>query len=284
MISNIRWTALALATLILCPLSAAAIGTVTHGDVTFGYTNDFNTTRGDTVDTQFTGAAAGDLTWESWWFFRVSGDSRETAFGTPDAEDYSLRGGSVGRLDWTDPGGAGLFSAALAFEVRDTGVDSGLLFQNMTVQNTVLAPLTIDIFHFSDLDLSATFGGDSASVIANPDGIEISVTDGTNFAPLMGYGADAYEITAYNRVLRDLTDNNGDNLDNSGDGFGPGDFTAAFQWSVTLGIGESASFLTQFGSNTPLADPSTSPVPEPSTAFLFALGLLGLASVGRQRG
>ena len=27
--------------MIVCPLPAAAIGTVTHGDVTFGYTNDF---------------------------------------------------------------------------------------------------------------------------------------------------------------------------------------------------------------------------------------------------
>lgn len=116
---------LVLILLVVAPLSASAIGTVSHGDVTFGYTNDFNSSLRNTVDTQFTGAAAGDLTWESWWFFRVAGDSRETAFGNPDAEDYSLYGGSVGRLDWNDPGGAGLFSAALAFEVRDTGVDSG---------------------------------------------------------------------------------------------------------------------------------------------------------------
>ena len=60
----------ALTTLIVClvllgPASAQAIGSATDGDVTFGYTNNFTTTSGNTVDTQFVGAATGDLTWES---------------------------------------------------------------------------------------------------------------------------------------------------------------------------------------------------------------------------
>lgn len=269
------WKALATASVlaIALPWSAAAIGTVTDGDVTFGYTNDFATSRGNTVDTAFTGASPGDMTWESWWFFRVAGDRSETAFGAPDIENYSLYGGRVGQLDWSDPGGAGLFSAVLAFEVRDTGVDQGLLFQGLTIANTGAAPLTIDLFHYSDLDLATSFGGDSASVIPNPDGIELSLTDGTNFAPIIGYDADAYQISAYNGVLRDLTDTNRDDLDNSGDGFGPGDVTVAFQWSATIGVGESLQFLTQFGSDTPLAPPSTSPIPEPGTALLTGLGL-----------
>ena len=278
--SILDWKVLAMtaAITVACPLSAAAIGTVTDGDVTFGYTNDFGTSRGNTVDTAFTGAAPGDLTWESWWFFRVAGDRSESAFGTPDIENYSLHGGTVGQLDWNDPGGAGLFSAALAFEVRDTGVDQGLLFQRLSIVNTGAAPLTIDLFHYSDLDLAASFGGDSASLIPNPDGFEISVTDGTHFAPIIGYDATAYQVSAYNGVLRDLTDNNRDDLDNSGDGFGPGDVTVAFQWSATVGVGESLDFLTQFGSDTPLASPSTSLIPEPGSALLTGLGLMLLGA------
>lgn len=42
--------------------------------------------------------------------------SRETAFGIPNAESYT---GSVGRLDFYDPGGAGRFYAILNFEVFD---------------------------------------------------------------------------------------------------------------------------------------------------------------------
>lgn len=270
------WTnlcALALVLAVLCPGSAWAIGTVTDGDVTFGYTNDFNTSRGNTVDTQFVGAAAGDLTWESWWFFRVSGDGRETAFAAPDSEAYT---GSVGTLDWNDPGGAGLFSAMLAFEVIDTGVDMGNLFQNLFVTNTSGADLTIDIFHYSDLDLAGTFNGDSAVLAANPGGIEINVSGGANTAPLIGYGATAYQVTPWRTLLRDLTDNNVDNLDNSGLSFGPDDFTGGFQWSTTIASGSTESFLTQFGSDAPLLPRSASVIPEPSSALLAGLGLIAL--------
>lgn len=272
-----RSVLVALAVLLAWPGTALAIGTVTDGDVSFGYINDFSTSRGNTVDTDFTGAAAGDLTWESWWFFRVAGDSRETAFGTPDAEDYSLYGGRVGRLDWNDPGGAGDFAASLAFEVMDTGVDQGVLFQNLSIVNTGTSVLDIDIFHYTDLDLATSFGGDSATLQPHPDGLLIQVTDGTNFAPIIGYGADAYQVGGYNALLRDLTDNNRDDLDNTGDGFGPGDYTGAFQWSASIGVGSSLDFLTQFGSDSPLQDPSTSVVPEPGAALLLALGLAALA-------
>lgn len=73
----------------LVPSYASAIGFITDGDVTFEYTADFDTARRDTVDIAFTGAGTGDMAFESWWFFRVQGDSLETALGTPDFEDYT---------------------------------------------------------------------------------------------------------------------------------------------------------------------------------------------------
>ena len=123
-----------------------------------------------------------------------------------------------------------------------------------------------------------------ASMIPNPDGLEISITDGINFAPIIGYDATAYQISAYNGVLRDLTDNNLDDLGNSGDGFGPGDVTVAFQWSVTIGVGESMNFLSQFGSDTPLAPPTASLIPEPGTTLLMGLGLALLSARRRLAG
>ena len=277
--SRTRILALVIMAALLCPLSASAIGTITDGDVTFGYTNDFNTSRGNTVDTQFVGAAAGDLTWESWWFFRVSGDGRETAFGTPDLENYS---GSVGQIDWIDPGGSGLFSASLAFEVIDTGLDMGNLFQNLSVTNTSGASLTIDIFHYSDLDLAGTFNGDSAILATNPDGIEIGVSDGADYAPLIGYGATAYQVTAWRTLLRDLTDNNVDNFDNTGLPFASDDFTGGFQWSTTVAAGSTETFLTQFASNAPLLPRGASVIPEPSSAVLSGLGLIWLGLRARR--
>lgn len=274
------WKALVLASSIaMSPLSAAAIGNITAGGVTFGYTNNFTTGASNTVDVAFTGAGTGDMAFESWWFYRVSGGSRESAFGNPDLELYS---GSFGRLDWNDVAGTGLFSAALTFEVFDTGTNQGNLFQNMRVYNTSGADLTIDVFHYSDFDLGGTAGNDRATVGSNPDGIQINLTDPTQTAPVIGYGANAYQVTQYAQLLAELTDTGVDNLTSGAPPSGNRDMTVGFQWSVTIAAGSYRDFMTQFGSNAPLLDPTVTVVPEPGTAILMGLGLLLLAVPPRE--
>ena len=269
------WKALVLASMTaMSPLSAAAIGSVTAADVTFGYTNNFTTSSTDTVDVAFTGAGTGDMAFESWWFYRVSGGSQESAFANPDIELYS---GSVGRLDWVNPAGSGLFSASLSFEVFDSGANQGNLFQNLRIQNTSGSDLTIDIFHYSDLDLGGTAGNDRAALGSNPDGIQINLRDTTQTAPIVGYGANAYRVTQYAQLLQDLTDVGVDDLANTGLPLNNRDVTVGFQWSVTIAAGSARDFMTQFGSNAPLLDPTVTAIPEPGTAILMGLGLLMLA-------
>lgn len=269
----VRQKALVMGLVLTAPLSAAAIGSVSAGDVTFGYTNNFATSSGATVDVQFTGSSAGDMAYDSWWFYRVSGGSFESAFANPDLELYS---GAVGSLVWNDPAATGQFSAALSFEVIDPGT-GGNLFQNMRITNTSGSSLTIDIFHYTDLDLDGNSGGDAASLGSSPDGILINQSDGTHTAPLIGYGADAYRVTQYRQLLQDLTDNNVDDLNNSGLPINNRDVTVGFQWSVTIGAGSHADFMTQFASNAPLLPSTVTVVPEPGTAILLGLGLLMLA-------
>lgn len=269
------WKALVLSSLVATtPLAASAIGNVTNGDVTFGYTNDFTTTTNNTVDVAFTGAGTGDMAFESWWFYRVSGGSRESAFANPDIELYS---GAVGGLVWNDPAATGQFSAALSFEVIDSGTNRGNLFQNLRITNTTAAPLTIDIFHYSDLDLGGTASNDRAALGTNPDGIQINLSDPSQTAPIVGYGANAYRVSQYAQILADLTDTGVDDFANTGLPLNNRDVTVGFQWTVTIGVGEYRDFLTQFGSNAPLLDPSVTVVPEPGTAILMGLGLLVLA-------
>lgn len=269
------WKALVLSSLVATtPLAASAIGNVTNGDVTFGYTNDFTTTTNNTVDVAFTGAGTGDMAFESWWFYRVSGGSLESAFANPDIELYS---GAVGGLVWNDPAATGQFSAALSFEVIDSGTNRGNLFQNLRITNTTAAPLTIDIFHYSDLDLGGTAGNDRAALGTNPDGIQINLSDSSQTAPIVGYGANAYRVSQYAQILADLTDTGVDDFANTGLPLNNRDITVGFQWTVTIGVGEYRDFLTQFGSNAPLLDPSVTVVPEPGTAILMGLGLLVLA-------
>jgi len=119
---------------------------------------------------------------------------------------------------------------------------------------------------------------------ANPDGIEIDVSDGADSAPMIGYGATAYQVTPWRTLLRDLTDGNVDDFDDSGQPFGPADFTGGFQWSTTITPGSTESFLTQFASNAPRLPRGASAIPEPSSALLAGLGFLVLGLRSRPDG
>ncbi len=69
-----------------------------------------------------------------------------------------------------------------------------------------------------------------------------------------------------------LTDNSITNLNNTGLPFGPGDFTGAFQWTVTLAPGEAF---------TATASMTVTYIPAPSALALLGLG--GLIGCGRRR-
>ena len=60
------------------------------------------------------------------------------------------------------------------------------------------------------------------------------------------------------------------------------DFTGAFQWTRTIGLGSSEDFLVQFGSDAAPQALETSVVPETAPGLLVLLGLMGLASCGRK--
>ncbi|MBC8188566.1 MAG: hypothetical protein H8E78_10260 [Proteobacteria bacterium] len=101
---------------------------------------------------------------------------------------------------------------------------------------------------------------------ANPDGIEIDVSDGADSAPMIGHGATAYQVTPWRTLLRDLTDGNVDDFDDSGLPFGPADFTGGFQWSTTITPGSAQFFLTQFASSAALLPRGASAIAEPRAA------------------
>lgn len=271
------WKAALFLAAAIAPTSASAIGSVTNGGVTWAYTNDFATTGSDTVDVSLTGASGADMAYESWWFFRVSGGTFETAFANPDIELYN---GSVGALGFANPTGSGLFSAVLSFEVFDNGA-GGNLFQNLRINNTSGAPLTIDVFHYSDFDLAGSSGNDAVTQGTNASGILLNQSDGADTAPVIGYGANSFRVSRYSQMLTDLTDNGLTNFSNNGLPLTNRDVTVGFQWSVTIAAGSQRDFLTQFGSNAALLSQTVTVVPEPGTAVLMGLGLLLMATPPR---
>lgn len=279
--SRIRSIGLIACVLLLAPLPSWAIGSITDGDVTFAYPTSFNSSAGNTVNANFNVETAGDHLYETWWFYRVSGATGESALRAPDLETYS---GNYALLEWTDVDGTGRFDATLELAVFDPGT-GGQLFQELTVQNVTATPLTLDIFHYADFDAGGTWQNESATLVSAGPDIEMAISDGSTLdqVPWIGYGADAFEVTTWNALLGDLTDGATTNLANGGLPYGPGDFTGAFQWvAEVLAPGETRSFLTQFGTNAPLAPPSIMPTPEAETGLLMFIGLAGLAYQARR--
>lgn len=229
--------------------TAFAQGTITDGAATFVRTSTpFDATPTGNL-TGVSATSTQDHLFETGWYFRVSGDTREFFFPAPSTQNYAA---NTSTLDWTDVAARGLFSAREVSVVTNLSGPSGRVEQTMTITNLSQSnPLVIDIFHMLDYDVQPTAGNDSATQIGPT---RIGLTDpGGVTGEYVGVGASAFMVRAFSgtdlgAVLDDSTVTN---LDNSGLPFGPGDYTSAMQWaSQTIAPSASASFVVQFSINT----------------------------------
>jgi hypothetical protein len=204
------------------------------------------------------------------WFWRVNGvDTREFQFSS--AAGFGFTETSVGNLgtrSWTGLGG-GAFNALQSITLTD-GANPGeaVLVQTMTITNTSASALSIDLFHHSDIDLNGSFGTDSAVLSASDT---MSISDGPQGIVWQGVNANAYQVMPFNQLAPLLTNASINNLNNTGLPFGPADFTGAFQWSLNIEAGGSATITSIY----------TATIPAPGALAL--LGVAGLMSVRRRR-
>jgi len=276
------YTALVLAMLVGAS-SSLALGTISDGAVAFSYVTFHDGSVGFSSETDFTGAGSGDQTYESWWFYRVSGDTQESGLLAPDSESYV---GDLATLSWSDVDARGLFDAVLQVGILDGGGGSGNLLQRLIVTNTSGASLGLDVFHLTDFDVSGTFNDDNAVLSGSGADLSITVSDASTADTIefIGYGATDYQVADYPILVDGLTDALPMDLDNTGLPFINADFSGAFQWSsVSIADGESASFMSQFAVNTSLAPPGAMPIPEPRTGALLGIGLITLALLRERR-
>lgn len=247
-------------------LAAAALaqpgtgGSITSNNASYTQGNvptSATTPSGPTLGS-FTIGGAGNPNhyFESWWWGRVASDTRELALANASASNW---GGSSGVVNFdTLPSQYG--RVALTYQVLGFGT-GGTLIESATLINTTSAPITWNLFHYLDLDLGGTSGGDSAT-LNGPNSIRVS--DGPWIANYEGSGT--YEVGAFPGVRNLLTDADIDNFTSSGLPFGPADWSGGYQWSITLQPSESATFTV-----------STTIIPAPATGLLLALGGLGMA-------
>lgn len=262
---------------------ACSAGTITSGTALYNSGAVPSAQNGNpNVDFKLHGATSIDHLVSNWWFYRV-GTERERPFGS-----YSktpANNGSISTLE-SSPSGNSLrfnitesnntgtrFTAVLAYTM--TGAPNGAWAQiemSLQINNPRATSLTATFFNYLNADLNETATDDSA-VLASANSIR--VTDGSSFtlyhtAP----NPSAYRVEAASSLLTSLQNGTQNNLTTGGLPFGPGNFTSAFQWNVTVPANGSTTIqsLLRLEEAVPPQE-----VPEPSCLLPAGIGLIAFA-------
>lgn len=164
------------------------------------------------------------------YWYRVEGvDTREHRFPPPDSETY----GSDGRLIaiWDNVAGKG-FGATLVMGVFDHERPAGGFTSELVLDHLGGPALTVKIFHYLDVDVPG-WGGDDKATSLTPNYLRFTDLGGSVIR-YRAQNAERYQIGVYPTLRNALNDGDTDTLSNAGAPFGPGDATAAFQWTVNL--------------------------------------------------
>lgn len=170
-------------------------------------------------------ALAVDHAFEHWWYYRVAGDTSESALRSVGTVTEGQVGTHVDR-DFADVDSRGLLRMAIDMDAYSVGPASGVVISRLNVMNISNAPVTFDAFCYTDLDVAASSGNDSVAgdgsshIVTDPSGVRVEVR---------AIGNDLSEVGAYPSIRSKLTDAALDNLSNTLPPFA-GDYTGAFQW------------------------------------------------------
>lgn len=239
------------------PVTAVA-QTITDGDSTF--TMPAGSTTGATVRTGTTGGSASvmiaggstaDHLFQQWWWYRVNGvNPREFAFSN---RTSNVASGNLLTLGYTEPEG---FNAVLTYRLTD-GPNSPAtcnIANTLRIDNTSGSSLSIAVFSYLDYDLTGSTS--NSATLTAPGRMRITHTSGA-FGEYLGEGAAAYQVAAFATVRSNLTDADIDDFASTGLPFGPGDWTGAFQWNLTIPAGGSVTVRSAFSINqVAVADPA----------------------------
>jgi hypothetical protein len=176
---------------------------------------------------------------QNWFWFRNTDDSRERALSN---QSLSGDSGNHARLTYLEASDDGAIPNALLVELEYTlhdlsngGEPRALLVIGFKLQNLTNAPLNVQFFNYNDFDLNGSSDGDSAIVTGAENQTQL-VGDGTDELAYSCSGSNHihYLIAGFPAVRNLLTDFDDDDFNDVGSPFGPGNYTGANQWGVTL--------------------------------------------------
>ncbi len=222
-------------------LTAAAVAqaTITDGNMKVTYGALSPTSQSPRSFALFGDALAIDHGFQSGWYYRIAGDTRE----------FSLRNvGGVTQVvgpvhadrDFADVDARGLLKASIDYDIYDSGPASGVAINRLTLMNRSNAPVTVDVFCYHDLDIAGNFandvctGNNSSHKVTDPSGVSVE---------LRALGNDLSAVGVFPTVRDLLTNTAVDDLPGTLPPFS-GDYTGAFQWqNRTLQPFEQLSFV-----------------------------------------
>ncbi len=215
-------------------------------------------------DLRCTGATGQDQLFGNWWWYRAAADTREHAFNNSATSGYlgAVVGpkGDSAVLRWVNVDGKG-FNAELTYRIYSTGVDSGVLSECLMISNPSTAQLNLTVFNYADFDVCGAAGDSSTILIPPSPAIQQRITDATCTvrAYFLGCRASAYQTGAFATIRTLLNNATIDNLNNTGDPFGPGDWSSAYQWRLSIAPGASETVYEALacGKEVPCCDPAT---------------------------
>ncbi len=240
---------LALCILLCVSAASFAQGTITSGTASFARTtSSFDASP----QANFSGVttAGTDQLFEFGWWYRVSGDTSETAFPAPTTQSYI---GDTSTITWTNVNGRGFDAQETCVVLGIASPVGGKVTCTMRIINTGASALGIDVFVMTDIDLGGSPGGDSVALGIPQQRLDISDATAVDTAQFAGVSANALLVRPFattTDVAGLLSDTTITDFDNSGVPATNIDFTGGFQWTLSVPAGESRDAVTVIAFNT----------------------------------